>query len=165
MGWIESHAPRDAHVVDAGCGIGHLELMLSRAGFSDFVAIDCEPPIVTAARQFLQDFHVAADLRLGDAFAELSKERPDLVVSLAWLQNVRDGLPEFGRVVSTVLRPGGVWIFDALDPPHHDSYGYTREEVHRILDSLGLELVDARDFGQRDVFIARKGPGSSDTPR
>jgi 2-polyprenyl-3-methyl-5-hydroxy-6-metoxy-1,4-benzoquinol methylase len=46
-----SSVPRDAKILDCGCAMGHLLLMLKRFGFTDITGLDAAPEMVDAARE------------------------------------------------------------------------------------------------------------------
>jgi SAM-dependent methyltransferase len=135
--------PKDARLLEIGCGTGHNLAMLKRFGRVDAVEID------PAARAL-------ASRRLGHAVLDAPlPELPgvpdrayDLIACLDVIEHIeRDRealagvaakLRSGGRVLITV--PAFPWMWSAHDVVNHHKRRYTRATLTRLVEEAGLEL-------------------------
>lgn len=158
--WIAGHVTPDAAILDAGCGLGHLFVLLHARGFRRFRGVDVEPNVVAAARDLLGTFHVAADVEAADAFTAIPASAPiDVLVTTNWHHAVAGGLSRLTTLAATSLAPHGHWLFDALYPPPPEREGFTPDEVARMVSGAGLRVVDAYQFHGRALYVAGRDQG------
>ena len=141
--------PRDASILDAGCGTGaNLRLLADRYTPSYLGGFDLSQEALVLAR----DKAPEADIYAGDICApELRAERYDLVVSMdvVYIPGVERAFDGLRQIVER-LRPGGVlvlnlpaydWLYSEHDAAIHTSERYTRRRVADLLARLGLRPV------------------------
>jgi SAM-dependent methyltransferase len=104
-------------VVDAGCGSGVWARELTARGY-DVLGIDISPDMIRLARKHAP----AAKFRVG-SFLSAALPPCDAVTSIGECVNYafdrksgKKGLAEFIRRVYGALRPGGVFVFDIVEP-------------------------------------------------
>ncbi|PYT08217.1 MAG: class I SAM-dependent methyltransferase [Acidobacteria bacterium] len=108
-------------VVDLGCGSGVWARDLLRAGY-EVLGVDISPSMIKLAwRKTL-----GAKFRTGSLWS-VRLPRCDAVTSIGGCLNYcfdqtnsRDRLPRFSRHLFESLRPGGVFVFDVLEPGQLD---------------------------------------------
>jgi SAM-dependent methyltransferase len=135
---IAVHVDRDDHVVDFGCGGGHLLTALdvrSRTG------IEVNPSAAAYAR--------ARGIRVVAKTLELDDGIADVVVSTHALEHVRDPYQELCRL-RRVLRPGGklvLWLpiddWRARDrgaDPHRHLFTWTPRLLRNLLVEAGFSV-------------------------
>jgi SAM-dependent methyltransferase len=122
---VAAAAPTGAHVLEVGCGPGHLSIRLARQHRFEVTGLDLDPAMIAraranAARPGNSDQH-RPSLLVGDVAALAFPDRSfDLVVSTLSMHHWADptaGLAEIGRV----LRPGAralIWDFRPGVRPH-----------------------------------------------
>jgi acetyltransferase-like isoleucine patch superfamily enzyme/2-polyprenyl-3-methyl-5-hydroxy-6-metoxy-1,4-benzoquinol methylase len=109
LAWIDGlNLPRDARILDAGCGAGHAAIALARRGYH-VDAIDPVAAMVELARRNAEEAgqRDRLEIRLGDIHAlDAEPEQYDLVLALGvvpWLHSPGQALREVARV----LKPAG----------------------------------------------------------
>lgn len=109
-----------ATVVDAGCGPGHLTLLLAaRWPAAEVLGFDSSPEMIAEAQGGGHPKNVA--FHRDDVMTWNMEPVPDLLICNAVLQWAPDHLPLVRRWVSR-LKPGGVLAIQVpanLDAPHH----------------------------------------------
>lgn len=130
------------HVLDAGCGAGHLARELTNRGAA-VVGLDASREMLTYAR----DRAPKADFLQADLGTDLpfGADRFDAVVSSLAFHYVREWEPLF-RTLRRVLAPEG-WVVLSVQHPHADFEEYEAarnyhevERVSAIWDSFGAEV-------------------------
>ncbi len=138
----EVKPPRDARILEIGCGTGHNLPMLARFGSVD--AIELDP----AAR-------AVAELRLGrpisgarlPELAGIAEHSYDLVALLDVLEHVEDDRAALASIMRR-LRPGGAllltvpafqWMWSAHDVVNHHQRRYSKSTLRRALNDAGLQ--------------------------
>lgn len=136
-------------VLDAGCGPGHWTAHLQRLGL-DVYGIDLVPALVEHARSTFP----------GVRFEEQSIDQIDepdgsLGGVLSWFSTIHHEpstisvpIAEFART----LRPGGQLVLgyfdgDTCEPFDHAvvrAYRWPADELHRVLEAAGFEVVETR---------------------
>lgn len=158
---VRTHVPAGATVLDWGAGNGHFSYFLVRSGYH-----------ATGYSLFPQEFQEwlddpAYELVVGDPSDPVglpfADESFDAVVSVGVLEHVREtGGEETAslREVHRVLRPGGIFVAfhfpnryswidilaRALPGEFHHTYRYTRDDIERLVDASGFELVEAGSY-------------------
>jgi len=109
LAWVETlNLPREARILDAGCGAGHAAIALAHRGYH-VDAIDPVAAMVELARRNADEAGQgdAVELRAGDIHAlEAESNHYDLILALGvvpWLHSPAQALAEVARV----LKPGG----------------------------------------------------------
>ncbi len=159
---VERHFDRDDHLLDWGCGNGHVSWTLLRSGwkrlsgfsFEDFPLLNRMPN----SFEFVKgDLHEPVRLPFPDGSF-------DGVLSVGVLEHVtetggreHESLAEIGRV----LRPGGrflcahfpnrgSWIellARRMQGRHHHVRLYDEDDIRRLARGAGLELIEIRSYG------------------
>ena len=141
--------PKDARILEIGCGTGHNLPMLAQFGEVDAIEID-----ETAAAQ--------ASERLGkkvgsSPLPELEGVAPgsyDLVAVLDVVEHVEDDIAAL-KAIATALKPGGKilitvpahqWMWSAHDVVNHHKRRYSKGSLTAALDKAGLKWRKLRWF-------------------
>lgn len=142
---FEARLPRNARVLDLGCGGGHESVWLAQAGHQ-VTSMDASPGLAAEAkRRFGIDVRVADFLSLDDIAAF------DGVWSGAALHHAKtEELPAIIAAIARALKPGGV--FGALIKAGADR----RDGLGRFycgIDAVGMNalLADPRHWTEADV--------------
>jgi SAM-dependent methyltransferase len=139
----EADLPRDARILEIGCGTGHNFAMLREFGRLDALEVDAEARALAGTR---------LGREVGDApLPELTgvpDRSYDLIALLDVLEHV-DGRPESLRSIATKLAPGGKilitvpayqWMWSAHDRAHHHKLRYSKRGLRRDAEAAGLEV-------------------------
>jgi UDP-2-acetamido-3-amino-2,3-dideoxy-glucuronate N-acetyltransferase len=175
VAWIDAlRLPREARILDVGCGAGHAAIALTRRGFH-VDAIDPVVAMVELARRNADEAGQgdAVQVRLGDIHAlDAEPEYYDLVIALGvvpWLHSPAKALNEVARV----LKPGGHAIVTCdnrhglvylIDPMRGAWFEPARRMVTTILRRSGLRRTPPHgpraQFHRRrelDAFLSQAG--------
>jgi SAM-dependent methyltransferase len=135
--------PRDARILEIGCGTGHNLVMLKRFGRVDAVEIDAAARAIASRRLG----HAVMEAPL-PALTGVEDRAYDLVAILDVLEHVeadREALESIARK----LRPGGriliavpahPWMWSAHDVVNHHKRRYTKETLRAVVAAAGLRL-------------------------
>ncbi|ACZ20049.1 methyltransferase family protein [Sanguibacter keddieii DSM 10542] len=136
-------------VLDAGCGPGHWTAHLQRLGL-DAYGIDLAPALVEHARSTYPG--VRFELQSIDQIDE-----PDgsLGGVLSWFSTIHHEPSTISVPIAELartLRPGGQLVLgyfdgDVCEPFDHAvvrAYRWPADELHRVLEAAGLEVVETR---------------------
>lgn len=131
---ITRHFPREARLLDVGCGTGWLS-----ADFPDYVGVDNMPETVTAAQE------AGLDVRAADLQGRLPFDDAmfDGVVLKDVLEHLQDPV-HMVKEVKRVLRPGGVAFASSPDAQRWswDDYThrrpFTRKSMSRLFADNGF---------------------------
>ena len=135
--------PRDARILEVGCGTGHNLEMLRRFGTVEGIEVD------PAARQL-------ASLRLGQpimdaplpALAGVPDRAYDMVAILDVIEHIDEDVAGM-RALAGKLKPGAKmlitvpafpWMWSAHDVVNHHKRRYTRKTLRALVDDAGLKL-------------------------
>src|SRR4051794_35653601 len=132
--------PRDAVVVDVGCGGGTYTRAWHELGAAAVVGVDSSAPILAEAASAHGQLP-GVDFRLGEATATGLPDRcADVVFARALIHHLTD-LGAFAREAARLLRPGGVLLVQdrtpddvALPGSRNHPRGWFFEVFPRLLD-------------------------------
>ena len=173
-----NYCSKDSLILDFGCGIGSLLLLLKEGyGFNNVKGIDLNGSAVRFAREYRK-----LDVVLGDAktFADTSKF--DVVLSIETIEHMND-LNAYGDTIRNLLKPGGMLLVttpyndpkarviggvlgDHYMAPNHinffsknivlflSRYGLTSVKFKFWHDTLGIGTVKARYLYSREWATA-----------
>jgi SAM-dependent methyltransferase len=170
------HLPRDAPVLEAGCGLGAWVIYLSQKGY-DIVGIDSHAG--TIAR--LAEIRPSLNIRTGD-IRQLPYEDGTFLayISLGVMEHFEDGCEKAMAEARRVLKPGGLFFFTVPmenvfrkiiahplrnlylrwrkskgDEIHFAEFRYTPKEVNTLLMDNDFEPIftDWDDFVPRDMSL------------
>lgn len=135
--------PKDAHILEIGCGTGHNVLMLRQFGTVDAVEIDDDARAVATKR---------LDIAVGNAplpeLPGVAEGAYDLVALLDVLEHV-DADREALISIARRLKPGGKllltvpahpWMWSAHDVANHHKRRYTKKTLAAVIDAAGLKI-------------------------
>ena len=143
---------RGGLVVDVGCGSGVWARELTGSGY-DVLGIDISPAMIRLARRnapkakFRTASFLAANLPPCDAVTSLGE-----CVNYAFdRKSGQPGLARFFRRVYDALRPGGVFIFDVVEPGVASG-----APQRRYMEGQGWAiLLEVREDGLRNLLTRR----------
>ncbi len=144
---LASHAVTGGLVVDLGCGSGIWARTLTDAGY-DVLGVDYSKAMIALARKrapkakFRQGSYLNVDLPPCDAVTSLGE-------CFNYLFDRDDDAPldRLFRRVHTALRPGGLFVFDLLEPGQLP--GGKPQRRHRIGDDWAVMVEIEEDTAQR----------------
>jgi SAM-dependent methyltransferase len=140
----EADLPRDARILEIGCGTGHNFGMLSKFGTVDAIELD------EAARRLASD---RLGRPVGDAalpgLAGIEDGAYHLIALLDVLEHVdadRESLASIaaklapgGRILVTV--PAYQWMWSAHDVAHHHKRRYSKKGLRGVAETAGLRVL------------------------
>lgn len=135
--------PKDARILEVGCGTGHNLEMLGRFGTVE--ATELEPEARALASERLGRPVQAAALPDLSMYPEASF---DLVALLDVLEHVADDRSALGAIAGR-LKPGGKllvtvpanpWMWSAHDDAHHHHRRYTKPELRTVAAEQGFAI-------------------------
>ena len=145
----EANLPRDARILEIGCGTGHNLPMLAR--FGNVEAIEIDPVARGIASERLGKPVSAAPL---PELPGIERGAYDLIAVLdvvehieddvAALRAMRDCLKPGGRILITV--PAHQWLWSAHDVVNHHHRRYSKTSLGRAITSAGLRHNGLRYF-------------------
>ncbi len=135
--------PREARILEAGCGAGGNLSMLAR--FGETCAMELDPTMreVAAIRSGIEILPGCLPGEIPFPPASF-----DLVAAFDVIEHIdRDG--EAVEALARLLRPGGAmaitvpayrWMWSDHDREHHHKRRYVRREVGKLMENAGLEI-------------------------
>lgn len=145
----EAALPRDARILEIGCGTGHNLPMLAR--FGSVEAIEIDPVARGIASERLGKPVSAAPL---PELPGIERGAYDLIAVLdvvehieddvAALKAMRDCLKTGGKILITV--PAHQWMWSAHDVVNHHHRRYSKASLGRAISAAGLEHNGLRYF-------------------
>lgn len=139
----EADLPRDARILEIGCGTGHNFAMLRNFGRLDALEVDAEARALASTRLGGE----VGDAPLPD-LTGVPNGSYDLIALLDVLEHV-DRRPESLRSIAAKLAPGGKilitvpayqWMWSAHDRAHHHKLRYSKNGLRRDAEAAGLEV-------------------------
>jgi len=135
--------PKDARVLEVGCGTGHNLAMLSKFGRVEATEMDKTARTLASKRLG----RAVTDAALPDLSA-WPPDHFDLVALLdvlehvpddrSALKSIRERLKPGGKLLVTV--PANKWMWSAHDVAHHHHRRYGRDELRRVAIECGFEI-------------------------
>jgi demethylmenaquinone methyltransferase/2-methoxy-6-polyprenyl-1,4-benzoquinol methylase/phosphoethanolamine N-methyltransferase len=170
---IAAPAPGEK-VLDVGCGTGTLALALdSRVGTGEISGIDASPEMIEVARKKATQSGATIDFQVALIEAIPFPDATfDLVTSSLMLHHLPDDLKRQGLIeIARVLKPGGIAIFDYIDPTTAEGWAHLHADGHRLADvytyhapqvidrvfaETGFEGFERQQFGKSTYLTARR---------
>lgn len=143
---LQKHGIHDGLVVDLGCGGGQWLDRLASAGYAT-CGVDASSSMIRAARKHAP----RATLLLG-SMADVQLPHCDAVTSLGEPINYLDGKRSIQRTfrhVYAALRPGGIFVFDAVRPA---PTGIARRTAARVGNSWAC-VAEIEEDGARNLLV------------
>ena len=135
--------PKDAHILEIGCGTGHNFPVLSRFGVVDALEVDDAARAIASER--LGRPVASAPLPELPGIADSSYDLIALLdvlehieEDLAALSSIRAKLRPGGRILLTV--PANEWMWSAHDSVHHHYRRYNRATLGKVAAAAGLRV-------------------------
>ena len=145
----EAELPKDARILEIGCGTGHNFAMLETFGQLDALEVD-DPARVLASQRLGRPVGDAPLPELGG----VPDGAYDLVALLDVLEHV-DGDEAALRSIATKLTPNGrilitvpayQWMWSAHDLAHHHKRRYSKRRLRALAERAGLKVRDVGYF-------------------
>ena len=182
--WIARNLPRDAVVLETGCGCAWNLIWLGQRGFSQLHGMDINREALAAGRDL--SLLAGLDVRLYEADCTGPVPLPfaiDVLMALNWTYHDDSfDLEHFLRCYGERMRPGGNLVMDVVDASYDQVLGnaylssdrelpeeqrrpseyrvrYSREEVTSALERHGFRIVETFTEEQAVpvvVYVARK---------
>jgi len=160
---LERFVPKDARVLELGCGAGRVAVGMARAGWREILATDFAAPMVAAAEGVVAATGVGDRVRCATADATALPYGDGLFDAAVFAFNGLLMIPGPGRreqalrEIARVLRPGGVFLFSGHDREATRTDHWRTERARR---EAGIVDPDHDRFGdtlygtpQGKVFI------------
>lgn len=134
--------PRDARILEIGCGTGHNFEMLRRFGRLDALEVDAVARALASSRLG----HAVGEAPL-PALTGVPDGAYDLIALLDVLEHV-DGDRAALASIATKLAPGGhilltvpayQWMWSAHDAAHHHKRRYSKRGLRAVIEAAGLK--------------------------
>lgn len=150
---LSRHGIDGGLVVDFGCGSGIWAQTLVEAGY-EVLGVDISPAMIALARQRVPE----ADFRV-ESFLKAELPRCDAVTSLGecfnYLFDGTNGLRQLDQLFHRVydaLRPGGLFVFDMLEPGQ--LAGRSPRNRHRLSEDWAV-LVEVEEDREARLLMRR----------
>jgi SAM-dependent methyltransferase len=151
---LRAHGVRKGRVIDLACGAGGWAAFLSRRGY-DVLGIDLSPSMVALARRRAPN---AAFVRASMTAARLPG--CDAVTAFGEAINYLLGPGAVRRLflrISSALRPGGIFLFDLLEPLRTNTLRRTAVRVERDWALTASIVEEARSIVRRITWFRKTG--------
>jgi len=137
----EGHLPKDARILEIGCGTGHNLPMLAQFGTVE--AIEIDPAAREIASQRLGQPVGSAPL---PALTGVERGAYDLVAVLDVVEHIEDDVAAL-KAMAQCLKPGGKilitvpahqWLWSAHDTVNHHHRRYSKASLAKAIGAAGL---------------------------
>jgi len=153
---------RDAHIVEVGCGFGHLLRFLAERGYRDLCGVDLDRDLAAATAQRLAG-RAAVHCAEARAFLAAHEGAFDLVLAYDILEHFDlDGALAFATAARRALRPGGHAVFRTPNMANLlGCYSRYMDLTHRIglTEQSARQLLTAAGFADVAIVAAQHEPG------
>jgi SAM-dependent methyltransferase len=153
--------PREASVVELGCGSGEMLELLSDAGFTNVLGVDLSEEQVTAARA------AGYQVELGDALSFLSsrQEAADVIIGIDFLEHLtKDEIAMLMPVMAESMSQGGLLVIQTVNVSglHGMRTGYgdlthmtlfNEGSIRQLLNVYGFEVISLDETGPRPIGL------------
>ncbi len=143
--FLEKNYPKDAHIIDLGCGPGHWLVNLYEAGFKNIHGVDIQNFLLFPEVKNLDVFR-QADLNTGKL--PFPDNSVDVVLCMQVFEHLENAF-HFERECRRVLKPGGMLI---LSYP----YGWSIQSRLKFLfkgNVIGYRMENSHiNFLTKDIF-------------
>ncbi|MHA1401996.1 MAG: class I SAM-dependent methyltransferase [Candidatus Heimdallarchaeaceae archaeon] len=177
--WIDKMIPREARILETGCGIGQILAELWFMGYYDLTGVEVDYATVACGIEFLSYFGVKAKIYQKDArFVNdlFNEELYDLILPLNWTYREEVDLKKILLQHSTLLVDGGWLVIDVIDSTYDNPYHtsdmmkperdrrlteypnrYSVQNIQSMAELLSLEVQLVRkDYFPRYVYYMKK---------
>ena len=133
--------PKDARILEVGCGVGHNLAYLHDIGYTNLEGIEISPRVVDVLRETYPQLadapiHVGAAEDLLPTFADDSY---DLVLTVAFLEHLH---PDSVAVFDQMVRVGGLIV--TVEADGRSSHRQYPHDIRQAFESRGAHMVRAR---------------------
>jgi ubiquinone/menaquinone biosynthesis C-methylase UbiE len=155
-------------VLDVGCGIGVLSIMIAKHIDASVVGIDLSEAAITSARKLAKGLpKITFNIASADKLAEIFNENTFDVVLLAdVIEHIREDESVLAQVYS-ILKQGG-YVIISVPTPHYPRFfgkkfhtnighvrdGYWKEDLERILERIGFSVIESRYYTRFPLALA-----------
>ena len=183
--WLDDHLPRDARILETGCGCGMNLIWLGQRGFTELSGYDCDPTAIAAGEDLVREAGLSMSLWVDDGLAprRMPDEPFDAIIALNWTSLVNGfDLNTFLRHCRENLNRDGVVILDAIDARYNEMPNneyqaadwkkpvaerrpseyknrYSSAQIVESADAAGLRLektITAKEIIPKNVCILRR---------
>jgi SAM-dependent methyltransferase len=153
--------PRDAHIVELGCGPGEMLDLLRKEGFTRAVGVDISAEQIAIARsQGLEVEH-------GDAASFLARRETtvDVILGIDFLEHLtKDEIADLLPRIRSALSEGGLMVFQTVNASgiHGARVGFgdlthmtlfNESSIRQLLNVYGFEIVEISETGPRPISV------------
>ncbi len=159
FGDVISKLPKDAAILDLGCGVGYLTYYLLKKGFTNIHALDVSQEQIDVAKESLKkygvDYEGSVQFSVTDAFGFLAASpKYDLIVMLDILDHFdKERSFELMKLASDSLSPSGAFLSRTtnMDNPLFGQYhyadfthesGFSPASITQCLNAVGFSRVE-----------------------
>ena len=147
------NAPKNAKVLDIGCGTGSLIQALNEMGYENTQGIDLSQEQVAMANNFGVKGVVEMDAK---DFLHDKEEEFDIIFAVDLIEHLgKDELVEFLKMVRGALKPGGQVIFRTpnMDTPFASVFAFA-DFTHEIFLNKSSATQLLQSCGFQDVHVS-----------
>lgn len=148
--------PQGANILDMACGTASTTIALAKAGYQ-VTGVDCSQPMLTIARQKINDASLEIDLYKGDMTTFESEESFDVVISTYDSVNhlPEEKLVPFFRRCKSLLESEGVMMFDINTLYNYQTHwqGKDRDETENARVLTESTFDEEKNVAKTDIVI------------
>lgn len=157
---LDAQLPRDAVVLEAGCGTGQLSNYLAMSPWRRVIGADIEQISLIEAEKFRCQFEInnSAFLRMNVFHMPFKPESFDVIISTAFLHRTGDAKLAFAKLVEK-LKAGGLIVIGLYNRYakfstliHANGSTFTQDEVLKWFDNNGIDFLSGNPALDGSVF-------------